>query len=379
MKINLIQTYKTSNFDTKGGVETFISDLVYDGINLKRFNIRVIACTQGKSRVIQKKGVTFILYKTLFTFASTPFSVGYILNFKKNMDWADVIHNHFPWPFFDFLNSIFNLNKPIIVTYHSDVIRQRFLNKFYNFFVTRSLTKAFKIVATSNNYLSSSPILSMNEFSKKCITIALSIKELFPLPSMNNMHAVLKKYGLKKKTYIIFIGVLRYYKNISLLLEAATYINADILILGDGPFKLTYQKFIANQNLKNVHFLGSVSEKDKNALLSFSSLLVLPSHLRSEAFGLVLLEASMHRKPMITLEIGTGTSFVNLDNKTGFVVKSNNFIKLSLAINKILSDSSLARKMGNNARSRFDKLFKKQLMVSKYERLYKCAIKSFQN
>lgn len=379
MKINLIQTYKTTSFDTKGGVETFISDLVYNGINLKKFNIRVISCTRGKSGVIQKKGITFILYKTLFTVASTPFSMGYILNFKKNMDWADVIHNHFPWPFFDFLNSIFNLNKPIIVTYHSDVIRQKFLNIFYNFFVMWSFSKVFRIVATSNNYLSSSPILSVNEFSKKYLTIPLSIKELSTFPSMNNMHAVLKKYRLKKKTYIIFIGVLRYYKNISLLLKAAPYINADILVVGDGPFKLTHQKFIANQNLKNVHLLGLVSEEDKNALLSLSSLLVLPSHLRSEAFGMVLLEASMHGKPMITLDIQTGTSFVNLDNKTGFVVKSNNFIKLSLAINKILSDSSLARKMGNNAKARFNKFFKKQTMINKYERLYEYAIKSFQN
>ena len=87
----------------------------------------------------------------------------------------------------------------------------------------------------------------------------------------------------------------------------------------------------------------------------------------------------MHGKPMVTLDIGTGTSFVNIDNKTGFVVKSNNFIKLSLAINKILSDSSLACKMGKYAKFRFDKLFKKQTMISKYERLYKNAIKSFQN
>ena len=379
MKINLIQTYKTSNFDTKGGVETFISDLVYNGINLKRFNIRVISCTQGKSRVFQKKGVTFILYKTLFTFASTPFSMGYILNFKKDMDWADVIHNHFPWPFFDFLNSIFNLNKPIIVTYHSDVIKQKSLNKIYNFFVTRSFSKALKLVATSNNYASSSPVLSKNEFSKKILTIPLAIEKLPSLPSNNDIRAVLKKYRLKGKVYIIFIGALRYYKNISLLLEAAPYINADILIVGDGPSKLTYQEIITNQNIENVHLLGSVNEKDKNSLLSLSSLLVLPSHLRSEAFGMVLLEASMHGKPMITLDIGTGTSFVNLDNKTGFVVKSNNFIKLSLAINKILSDSSLARKMGNNAKFRFNKFFKKRTMVSKYERLYKYAIKSLQN
>lgn len=379
MKINLIHTYKTSNFDTNGGVETFISNLLYDGINLKRFNIRVISCTQGKSRVVKKKGVTFILYKTLFTIASTPFSIGYILNFKKNMDWADVIHNHFPWPLFDFLNSIFNLKKPIIVTYHSDVIRQKFLNIIYNFFVMQSFSKVFKIVATSNNYLSSSTILTKKEFSKKCIVIPLSIEKLPSFPSKNNILATLKKYGLKKKTYIIFIGVLRYYKNIPLLIEASPYINADILIVGDGPSKLTLKKFIANQNLKNVHVLGSLSEEDKNALLSLSSLLVLPSNLRSEAFGLVLLEASMFGKPMITLDIGTGTSFVNLDNKTGFVVKSNNFIKLSLAINKILSDSSLARKMGNIAKSRFNKFFTKQTMIRKYELLYEHAIKSFKN
>jgi glycosyltransferase involved in cell wall biosynthesis len=379
MKINLILTYKSSIFDGNGGVETFISDLISDGIDLKKFNIRVICCTKGKSRIIQKKGVTFFLYKALFTIASTPFSIGYIMNFKKHADWADVIHNHFPWPFFDFLNFIFDFNKPIVVTYHSDVVKQKFLNIFYNFFVMRSFSKAFKLVATSNNYLSSSLILSKNEFKKKCLIIPLAIKDLHSFPSNNDIHAVLKKYGLKSKTYVIFIGVLRYYKNVSLLLEAAPYINADILIVGDGPFKFACQKIITNQNIKNVHLLGSVSEADKSALLNLSSLLVLPSHLRSEAFGMVLLEASMHGKPMVTLDIATGTSFVNLDNKTGFVLKSNNFIKLSLAINKILSDSSLAREMGKNARCRFDKFFKKQTMIRKYERLYKYANKSFQN
>jgi len=379
MKINLIQTYKTTNFDGDGGVETFISDLIYDGIDLQKFNIRVVACTKEKSRIFQKKGVTFFLYKSQFTVSSTPVSMGYIFNFKKHMNWADIIHNHFPWPFFDFLISILNIKKPIIVTYHSDVIRQKYLNKIYNFFVMRSFSKSSKLIATSKNYLISSPILSKNKFSKKCTTIPLSIKKLQSFPSSNDIHATLKKYGLKKKTYIIFIGVLRYYKNIKLLLESAPYINADILIVGDGPFKTFYQKIIANQNIKNVHLLGSVIEEDKNALLSLSSLLVLPSHIRSEAFGLVLLEASMHGKPMVTLDIGTGTSFVNLDNKTGFVVKYNNFVKFSLAVNKILSDSSLACKMGKHAKFRFDRLFKKQVMISKYEHLYKQVIKSFQN
>jgi len=378
MKINLIHTYKTTNFDTKGGVETFISDLIYEGIDLQKFNIRVIACTNGKTKIFKKKGVSFFLYKASFSISSTPFSLGYILNFKKHMSWADVIHNHFPWPFFDFLNVILNIKKPIIVTYHSDVIRQNILNYFYNFFVIRSFSKSSKLVATSKNYLTTSPILSRNKFLKKGITIPLSISKSPSIPTNKNIQTTLKKFGLKKKTYVIFIGVLRYYKNINLLIESAPYINSDILIIGDGEFKSRYKKIIKKQNLKNVHLLGQVTEEDKNILLGISSLLVLPSHLRSEAFGLVLLEASMHGKPMVTLEIGTGTSFVNLDNKTGFVVKSNNFIKFSLAVNKILSDSSLACKMGNNAKLRFNKFFKKQIMIRKYERLYKNVVKSSQ-
>ena len=376
MKINLLQTYKTTSFDSVGGVETFISDLLINGIDLKKFNIRVFSCTNGKSRIIRQDGITFYLYKNLFTFASTPISLGYFLNFKKHMDWADIIHNHFPWPIFDFLNSIFKVNKPIVVTYHSDVIRQKFLNMFYNYFVYRSLSKAFKIATTSENYKNSSPILSLAEIEKKCLAIPLSTNHFLLSSSNDVIYNTLRKYDLLNKSYIIFIGALRYYKNLDLLLEAAPYIIADIVIIGDGPSKLKYLKFVKNRDIRNVHFLGLVNDFDKHLLLSQSSLLVLPSHLRSEAFGLVLLEASMHGKPMVTMEINTGTSFVNLDNVTGFVIKSNNFIKLFLAINKILSDSSLAIKMGSNARARFNKFFRKKTMINKYEHLYLHAIKS---
>lgn len=377
MKIKLLHTYKLTSLDSVGGIENFIEDLVLRGINLNKYEVRVVATSNFETKVIQQKGVTFYLYKSLFTILSVPFSPGYILNFKKHFAWADLIHAHFPWPFFDLLLLTITRKKPIIITYHSDVIKQKFLNIFYHFLIYFTFAKTYKIVATSNNYLKSSKLLQKNEVKKKCCVINLSI-QIPPSSELSfKSQNLLKKFALESNNYVLFVGTFRYYKNIKLLLDAAPYINSKIVLIGDGPLRSYYEKYCQDCNITNVNFLGNLSNYHKNNLISHCALLVLPSHLRSEAFGLVLLEASSLCRPMVTQEIGTGTSFVNLDNKTGIVIKSNNFIKLFLAINKILSNKLLARKMGQNALLRFNKLFRYPLMVQKYERLYNAALRSF--
>ena len=118
-----------------------------------------------------------------------------------------------------------------------------------------------------------------------------------------------------------------------------------------------------------------MQEDEKIALLKNCSLFVLPSHLRSEAFGMVLVEALMFGKPLVTCDIKSGTSYVNKHNETGLVVEPNSSNALVKAITLILSNESLKAKMQKLARARYEKLFSSKEVGESYAKLYKSIFK----
>ena len=118
-------------------------------------------------------------------------------------------------------------------------------------------------------------------------------------------------------------------------------------------------------------FAGQVSETEKVALLRQCRALVLPSHVRSEAFGMVLVEAAMFRKPMVCCEVGSGTSFVNKHEETGFVVPPESPHDLAMACNNLLNDKAAAIRMGVKARARYKKLFSGVALGRAYADLYR--------
>jgi glycosyltransferase involved in cell wall biosynthesis len=120
----------------------------------------------------------------------------------------------------------------------------------------------------------------------------------------------------------------------------------------------------------NVHFLGPLSEIDKVAVFELSYSVVFPSHLRSEAFGISLLEGAMFGKPMISSEIGTGTSFVNIHGETGLVVPPDDPDALREALVLMHDHPDLAGKMGSNASLRFEQYFTADRMADRYIALY---------
>jgi O-antigen biosynthesis rhamnosyltransferase len=157
--------------------------------------------------------------------------------------------------------------------------------------------------------------------------------------------------------------VMRYYKSIDVLIEAAKNLDAPILIIGSGDI-------IPHTNIPNVHFIGEVCEEDKVALLTLCYGVVLPSHLRSEAFGIFLLEGAMFGKPMICCDIGTGTTFINIDQETGLVVPPSDSAALSQAMQYLLDKPNEALRMGNNAQKRYERCFTADIMAKAYNEIY---------
>jgi glycosyltransferase involved in cell wall biosynthesis len=299
--------------------------------------------------------------------------VGSLVRFRRLAKDADVVHYFFPWPFADVLHWLACPRKPTVMTYISDIVRQRWLGAAYAPLMWRTLRSVDAIVANCPAYAKTSPVLVDETLSRKLRVIPLGIDES-AYPQAGD-ERVLTRLGLQPaQPYFLFLGVLRYYKGLHTLIQAACSVGAVIVIAGSGPEGMTLQQQAQRAGVDNAIFSGQVTDSEKVALIKNCLALVLPSHLRSEAFGMVLVEAAMFGKPMISCEIGTGTSYVNLDNETGFVVPPESAAELAAAMSRLLNDFALAGKLGRAARRRYEKLFSGDVLGGAYAGLYHDAV-----
>ncbi|MNE51890.1 Glycogen synthase [compost metagenome] len=164
--------------------------------------------------------------------------------------------------------------------------------------------------------------------------------------------------------------MLRYYKGLHTLIKAAKQVGARIVIAGSGPEETNLRALAKELNVSNVVFAGFVSDHEKNALLRRCSGFVLPSHLRSEAYGMVLVEAAIFGRPLISCEIGTGTSFVNAHGESGLVVPPEDPVALAEALKTLLVDQQSASQFALGARTRYEQLFSGQALGRAYAELF---------
>ena len=193
------------------------------------------------------------------------------------------------------------------------------------------------------------------------------MKKPTPDPSLEKQGLWRDKVG---EDFFLFVGALRYYKGLDILLHAAGYPTRKFVIAGSGFLEKELQAKVRERRLDNVHFVGQVSEEDKVALFKLCRAVVFPSYLRSEAFGITLLEGAMFGKPLISAEIGTGTSYINRDGHTGLVIPPNDPQALCDAVERLATDRELSERFGRNARARYHELFTAERYGKSYTALY---------
>ncbi|CNI15256.1 glycosyltransferase [Yersinia mollaretii] len=364
--MRVLHFYKTAFPDTMGGVEQTI-DQIARGANKLGVEIDVLSLTSRQvPRTIEIDGYLAHRAKLDLQIASTGFSISAFLRFSQLAKKADIIHYHFPWPFMDVVHFATRVKKPTVVTYHSDIIRQKNLLKIYQPLQWKFLGDVDRIVATSPNYLATSSILAKYSHKVSVIPIGLD-KPTYPVPSQAKLDYWRKMVGSK---FFLFIGVIRYYKGLHILMEAAQGTDYPIVIVGAGPIEMELKAQANRLNLRNIYFLGQLPDEDKVSLLTLCYAILFPSHLRSEAFGISLLEGAMYGKPMISSEIGTGTTFINIANQTGLVVPPSDPLAMRQAMNYLWEHPEQAAEMGRHAEERYWEYFTADRMVRSYIDLY---------
>jgi rhamnosyl/mannosyltransferase len=366
--MRVLHFYKTYYPDSWGGIEQVIRQLCVGTGRLGVTN-EVLTLTPDKAgpKEIEFEGHTVHRVPLDFEIASTGFSFAAIRKLARLARKADVIHYHFPWPFMDLAHFMARINKPSVVTYHSDIVRQKNLLRVYGPLKRRFLHSVDTVVATSPNYLASSPVLKRFAHKTRTITYGLD-KSIYAQPSQ----AVLDKWRAQcGERFFLFVGVLRYYKGLHILLDAMANLDYPVVIVGAGPVEQELKEHAARLGLTHVTFLGAVGEDDKAALLQLCYAMLFPSHLRSEAFGISLLEGAMYGKPMISSEIGTGTTYINIDNDTGLVVPPNDPPAFGAAMRTLWEQPERAAEMGRRAEARYWELFTAEAMARNYHALYR--------
>ena len=364
--MRVLHFYKTYYPDSLGGVEQVIRQLC---VGTTRLGVRndVLTLTRDTSNLeFEFEGHQVHRVPLDFEIASTGFSFRAIRKLARLARECDVVHYHFPWPFMDLAHFLARIRKPSLVTYHSDIVRQKHLLRVYQPLKHRFLQSVDTIVATSPNYLASSAVLDRYRDKTRTITYGLD-KATYPEPDAALLDKWRAQVGDK---FFLFVGVLRYYKGLHILLDAVANSDYPVVIVGAGPIEQELKAHAERLGLTHVLFVGALDDADKVALLTLCYAVAFPSHLRSEAFGISLLEGAMFGKPMISSEIGTGTTYINIHEDTGLVVPPSDPQAFGEAMRTLWDKPEMAAAMGKRAAARYWELFTAEQMAASYKALY---------
>lgn len=356
--VRVVHIYKDSYPPVTGGIEISIHRMV-EGCRDVCGDLSVLVA--GRRLTTEQSEVEGIPVTRVGQWArllSTPIAPTFPLWLGRAS--ADILHYHLPHPTAVLAHLLARPQGKVVVHYHSDIVRQAKFMPLYRPFLFRFLKRSDRIIVTSQNYLDTSPVLS--RFRDKCRVVPLGVplNRFVPTPEVEDQAQVIRRrYGTR---LILFVGILRYYKGLQYLLEAMRDVSGTLLIVGDGPLLGDLMKQAARlPQRERIHFLGQV--EDVVPYYYAADVFCLPSIYRSEAFGIVLIEAAAAGLPLLSTEIGTGTSYVNLHGVTGLAVPPADPRALVDSLTKLLNDTSLRLRYGTAARHRAKTEFSQERMV----------------
>jgi glycosyltransferase involved in cell wall biosynthesis len=347
-----------------GGIETHLQTLCTE--LQKTHDVRVVVASDDDKTaeyIVDQVPVSRIA--TRLTLFSAPLCPG-LIAMIRNSD-ADIVHIHLPNPSAVLAYLASGRRGRLVVTYHSDTVRQRILGAMLEPSLHMVLRRSSAIIATSPDYRRTSAILS--KYHNRCHVIPYGIAlDQFGLCDSVSVSNLRRQYGDR---LILSVGRLVYYKGFEYLIQAMTHVNGKLLIVGDGPLRRKLGELVARLGLgEKVAFLGEIQNERVVPYYHAADVFVMASVARSEAFGIVQVEAMAAGTPVVNTSLDSGVPFVSLHDRTGLTVPPADAGALAAAINRLLDDRDLRRSLGGSARVRARQEFSLDTMTSRTLALY---------
>lgn len=306
--------------------------------------------------------------------SSQSIAFGYGKELKKLMDEfrPEVVVFHYPNPFVaHFLLKYAKRDFKLVLWWHLDIVKQKFLKKFFRGQNLRLLKRADRIVATSPNYIEGSEYLSA--FRDKC-TVIPNCVNTDRLKINDEIKAAAEKIKAENagKTILFAVGRHVPYKGMEYLVKASRFLDERfrIFIGGKGPLTESLKELAAGD--EKITLTGRISDEELLAYILACDIFCFPSITKNEAFGIALAEAMYFSKPAVTFTIaGSGVNYVNLNGITGLEVENCNAEKFAEAIKLLAGDDDMRAIYGAAARERVVNNFLFENFAKKIEELIK--------
>lgn len=351
-----------------GGIETHLQALC--GELSKSVDLRVVvASDDGQQRKEVLDNVAVVRVPTWLTLASTPLCPAMIAQIRSSE--ADIVHIHLPNPMAVLAYLASGHRGQLVVTYHSDTVRQKILGSLFEPFLHQALRRSSAIIATSPDYRRTSAVLARYLDRCQVIPYGIAVEQL----DRRDPAAVAQLRSRFGDRLAISVGRLVYYKGFEYLIRAMSQVNGRLLIVGDGPLRGKLQDLVHGLNLDaKVIFAGEIQNEQVAPYYHAADVFVLASVARSEAFGIVQIEAMAAGLPVINTRLDSGVPFVSLHGETGLTVPPQDPDALAAAINRLLDDPPLRRTFGNAARLRAREEFSLETMTKRTVALYETVM-----
>lgn len=354
-----------------GGIETVVRDIA-EGLKEKT-DMKVLACRKSRGKTVDEviNGVFVRKSGSLGIYFSMPVSIPFIKYFRKMSCKSDIVHIHMPFPLSDVACLLSGYRGKVILSWHSDIVKQKKLMIFYKPFMKYLLRRADKIIVATQGHIDGSAYLK--PYADKCCVIPYGIDEKKYILSQKSSVLECNDKSARK---VLFIGRLVYYKGVDVLLESFRHVSGcELFIIGTGKLDAElHEKAEKGGIAGKVHFMGSVSDDEVKQALNDCDIFILPSVANSEAFGIVQMEAMMYGKPVINTGLPTGVPYVSIDGETGITVPPNDSEAMAKAIQKLADNAVLCRKYGDNGYKRVREYFSMDKMLDSLYDLYKSEV-----
>ncbi len=373
--MNILHIYK-DYFPVLGGIENHVKALA-EGAAARGHAVTVLVTSlDRRTRVESLNGVTLVKAARWANIASAPIGPAMFSWARQLGRAADMVHLHHPYPIGEMAHLVSRSRAKTVVTYHSDIVRQKALLRVYRPLLWRVLRRADRIIATSPRYIDTSPFLS--QFRDKCIVVPLGVDvDHFAAADPARVSALRSRLATPLHSHasthlILSVGKLRYYKGLDTLVQALPALpSARLAIVGSGPMQAEWQSLAGALGVADrVRFIGEVPDADLPAYYHAADLFVLPASARAEAFGTVLAEAMAAGLPCVTTEVGSGTSWVVQDGVTGHIVPPRDPAALAQIIGSLLADADRRQQLSRAAAARARSEFDERVMVDRVLNVY---------
>jgi glycosyltransferase involved in cell wall biosynthesis len=335
---------------TSGGIETALETLCHDESGT--IENRALVMSKGRHTVHQVlDGVAVTRVGSVATIGAVSVSPMLPIWLARARASADLIVLHEPNPMALVAYFLARPGSPLVVWYHSEVIRPRWRYRlFYKPFLEFALRRADRIVVGSPP-MKEVPALAPHQHKCVVVPYGLDVRRYHATPAIAAKAATLRQSF--DGPVFLFVGRLVRYKGVEVLLRALPGLHAHTVIVGDGPLRDVLSHSARELGLSDrVRFIGEVSDEELLAWYYACDALVLPSTSRQEAFGLVQLEAMLCGRPVISTNLPTGVPWVNQHERTGLVVPPGDVAALRGALARLVCDVDLRRRLGETARAR---------------------------